>query len=81
MHTISSSRLAAQSFLIFHPLLTPISSLSPLVQSDKIKARWEETTWAKKLSAKAKRASLTDFDRFKLMVARKEKAAIIKKHL
>lgn len=51
------------------------------VQSAKIKTRWEETTWAKKLAAKAKRASLSDFDRFKVMVARKQKAAIIKKHL
>jgi len=49
--------------------------------TDKIVARWEQTTWCKKLEAKAKRAALTDFDRFKLMVARKEKAAIIKKHL
>ncbi len=51
------------------------------MQSAKIKTRWEETTWAKKLAAKAKRASLSDFDRFKVMVARKQKAAIIKKHL
>ncbi len=49
--------------------------------TDKIVARWEQTTWCKKLEAKAKRAALTDFDRFKLMVARKEKAAIIKKHM
>lgn len=52
-----------------------------MVQTEKVQERWEQTTWAKKLAAKAKRASLTDFDRFKLMVARKEKAAIVKKHL
>jgi large subunit ribosomal protein L14e len=51
------------------------------VQTNKIQARWTETTWAKKLAAKAKRASLTDFDRFKVMVARKAKSAIVKKHL
>ncbi len=48
---------------------------------NKVQGRWEQTTWSKKLAAKAKRAALTDFDRFKLMVARKEKSAIIKKHL
>lgn len=51
------------------------------LQTEKVQERWEQTTWAKKLAARAKRASLTDFDRFKLMVARKEKSAIIKKHL
>ena len=50
-------------------------------QTEKVQERWEQTTWAKKLAAKSKRASLTDFDRFKLMVARKEKSAIVKKHL
>ncbi|KAJ1456147.1 ribosomal protein L14-domain-containing protein [Pelagophyceae sp. CCMP2097] len=38
---------------------------------------WAATTWAKKLSAKAKRASLTDFQRFQLMVARKQRAALV----
>ena len=27
---------------------------------------WEKTSWAKKLSARKKRATLSDFDRFKL---------------
>lgn len=44
-------------------------------------AKWENTTWAKKLAAKAKRASLTDFERFQLMVARKQKAKLIAEKL
>mmetsp|Transcript_34237 Transcript_34237/g.38967 ORF Transcript_34237/g.38967 Transcript_34237/m.38967 type:complete len:134 (+) Transcript_34237:119-520(+) len=46
-----------------------------------IMAKWEASSWAKKLSSKKKRANLTDFDRFKVMVARKQKSAIIAKKL
>lgn len=44
-------------------------------------ATWEKTSWAQKLSKKAKRADLSDFDRFKVMVARKQKSAIISKKI
>ena len=36
---------------------------------------------AKKLAAKKKRANLSDFDRFKVMVAKKQKAEIIAKKM
>mmetsp|Transcript_36935 Transcript_36935/g.62828 ORF Transcript_36935/g.62828 Transcript_36935/m.62828 type:complete len:135 (+) Transcript_36935:69-473(+) len=39
--------------------------------------QWEGSSWAKKLAAKEKRASLSDFDRFKVMVAKKQKSRII----
>jgi large subunit ribosomal protein L14e len=39
--------------------------------------KWESSSWAKKLSSKKKRASLNDFSRFKVMVARKQKSEII----
>eukprot|EP00529_Nitzschia_sp_RCC80_P032952 CAMPEP_0113494224 /NCGR_PEP_ID=MMETSP0014_2-20120614/28996_1 /TAXON_ID=2857 /ORGANISM="Nitzschia sp." /LENGTH=134 /DNA_ID=CAMNT_0000388109 /DNA_START=385 /DNA_END=789 /DNA_ORIENTATION=- /assembly_acc=CAM_ASM_000159 len=44
-------------------------------------AKWEATSWAKKLAAKKKRANLSDFDRFKVMVAKKQKAEIIAKKM
>ena len=44
-------------------------------------AAWEKSSWAKKLIAKKKRASLNDFDRFKVMVARKQKREIIEKKM
>jgi large subunit ribosomal protein L14e len=40
-------------------------------------AKWQKTAWAKKIDAKAKRAKLGDFDRFKLMIAKKQKSKII----
>ena len=40
-------------------------------------AAWEATAWAKKLVNKAKRANLGDFDRFKVMVAKKQVSAAV----
>merc|ERR1712170_20666 len=45
-----------------------------------IQAKWDGSS-AKKLASKSKRASLSDFDRFKLMVARKHKSSIIAKKM
>ena len=45
------------------------------------KAVWDKSSWAKKLAAKKKRATLNDFDRFKVMVARKQKSEIIAKKM
>ena len=40
-------------------------------------AKWNETAWAKKIANKEKRANLGDFDRFKVMIAQKQKAKAI----
>ena len=39
--------------------------------------QWEKTTWAQKRAAKARRGEMTDFDRFKLMKARKRRSHVI----
>ncbi|XP_015591313.1 60S ribosomal protein L14 [Cephus cinctus] len=39
-------------------------------ESSKIDDQWRETMWAKKVEAKKKRATLSDFDRFKLRKAK-----------
>ena len=36
-----------------------------------IENKWNETAWAKKLAARAKKASMTDFCRFKARAAKK----------
>mmetsp|Transcript_16949 Transcript_16949/g.36726 ORF Transcript_16949/g.36726 Transcript_16949/m.36726 type:complete len:131 (-) Transcript_16949:233-625(-) len=38
-------------------------------------AKWESTSWAKKLRARKLRSETTDFDRFQVMLARKERSA------
>merc|ERR1719219_1437477 len=54
-------------------------SLKTALEKEEIMKKWAETAWAKKLAAKEVRAKMTDFDRFKLMVARKKRAAEVKK--
>ena len=47
-------------------------------KSEGVAAKFAATAWGKKLAAKAKRANLSDFDRFKVMVAKKQRAAATK---
>merc|ERR1712151_828148 len=49
------------------------------LEKDSVMQKWSETAWAKKLAAKEVRAKMTDFDRFKLIVARKNRTAGVKK--
>mmetsp|Transcript_80351 Transcript_80351/g.157650 ORF Transcript_80351/g.157650 Transcript_80351/m.157650 type:complete len:132 (+) Transcript_80351:103-498(+) len=53
--------------------------LKAALEKDEILKKWSETAWAKKLAAKKTRANMTDFERFKLMVARKNRAKEVKK--
>lgn len=41
-------------------------------EKGEILEKWEKTAWAKKLVTKKKRATLTDFDRFKLKLAKQK---------
>ena len=40
-------------------------------------AKFQQTPWGKKQAVRAKRASMTDFDRFKLMLAKKQRRVIV----
>merc|ERR1719240_548692 len=53
-------------------------TLKLALEKDGILAKWAETSWAKKLKAKGARAEMNDFQRFKLMVARKKRSAAVK---
>ncbi|XP_014680868.1 PREDICTED: 60S ribosomal protein L14-like [Priapulus caudatus] len=43
-----------------------------------IEKQWKETTWAKKIDAREKRAVMSDFDRFKLMKAKQMRNRLIR---
>ena len=45
--------------------------------AEQVSEKWEKTAWAKKLAAKKKRATLTDFDRFKLKLAKQRVCVIL----
>ena len=46
-----------------------------------VDGKWEASSWAKKIAAKKRRTTLTDFERFKVMVAKKQRSRAIKKQL
>ncbi|KAK4579290.1 hypothetical protein RGQ29_029103, partial [Quercus rubra] len=42
-----------------------------------VKNKWESSSWGRKLIVQKRRASLNDFDRFKIMLAKIKKAGIV----
>ena len=56
-------------------------TLSAAYTSQGIASKWNSTTWAKKLKAKKARAATSDFDRFKVMIAKKQRSKLIKEKL
>ncbi|CUM68410.1 uncharacterized protein PRCAT00006133001 [Priceomyces carsonii] len=46
-----------------------------------IDAKWASTSWAKKLASREKRSQLTDFERFQVMVLKKQRRYAVKKAL
>jgi large subunit ribosomal protein L14e len=49
-----------------------LKALTKAFQDAKVLEKWEKTAWAKKQAVKSKRASLNDFDRFKVMLGKQE---------
>ena len=78
---ISYSRIALTDLTVKIGRNARQKSLNAAWAEADIQAKWDGSSWAKKLVAKQKRASLTDFDRFKVMVAKKQKSAIIAKKM
>ncbi|XP_054799226.1 probable 60S ribosomal protein L14 [Prosopis cineraria] len=46
-----------------------------------VKKKWENSSWGRKLIVQKRRASLTDFDRFKLMLAKIKRAGAVRQEL
>ncbi|KAK8274279.1 hypothetical protein V6Z12_D10G063800 [Gossypium hirsutum] len=46
-----------------------------------VKNKWESSSWGRKLIVQKRRASLNDFDRFKLMLAKIQRSGVIKQEL
>ncbi|TPX51579.1 hypothetical protein SeMB42_g00135 [Synchytrium endobioticum] len=59
------------------PRATGTVYLKSLLTNQDIWGKWQKTAWAKKMLRRKVRSTLTDFDRFRIMVAKKERRAII----
>nr|KJB34906.1 hypothetical protein B456_006G089500 [Gossypium raimondii] len=46
-----------------------------------VKNKWESSSWGRKLIVQKRRASLNDFARFKLMLAKIKRSGVIKQEL
>ncbi|KAL9248832.1 Large ribosomal subunit protein eL14y-like protein [Drosera capensis] len=46
-----------------------------------VKNKWENSSWGRKLIVQKKRASLNDFDRFKIMLAKIKRADLVRREL
>ncbi|CAJ2628129.1 putative 60S ribosomal protein L14-like [Trifolium pratense] len=46
-----------------------------------VKNKWENSSWGRKLIVRKRRAALTDFDRFKIMLAKVKRAAVVRQEL
>jgi large subunit ribosomal protein L14e len=56
-------------------------SLKKAWEEQGVLGKWQATAWAKKLEARKNRAAMNDFDRFKVMIAKKQKAKIVAEQL
>ncbi|KAJ3306966.1 hypothetical protein HDV03_003291 [Kappamyces sp. JEL0829] len=79
--------VARQAISFKRATLTPIklekvprsigsASLKKLLEKQNLEAQWAETSWAKKIAQRTARANLSDFDRFKIVLARRKRSMV-----
>merc|ERR1711865_291093 len=78
-HMMPVGRLSLTDFKATIPRGAREKTLRLALEKEGVMKKWSESAWAKKLKAKDVRAGMTDFDRFKLMVAKKKRSAEVKK--
>lgn len=55
--------------------------LAAALEAADIKNKWENSSWGRKLIVQKRRAALNDFDRFKVMLAKIKRAAVVRQEL
>ncbi|OWM67898.1 hypothetical protein CDL15_Pgr010836 [Punica granatum] len=56
-------------------------TLIQAMQEADVQGKWQKSSWGRKLIVQKKRASLNDFDRFKLMLAKIKRGGLIRQEL
>uniref|UniRef100_A0A1L8DS82 Large ribosomal subunit protein eL14 n=1 Tax=Nyssomyia neivai TaxID=330878 RepID=A0A1L8DS82_9DIPT len=67
------NNLHLTKFVLKFPFTSPTRVIRKAWLAADVNAKWGETTWAKKAKATEKRSNLTDYDRFKLRVAKRSR--------
>ncbi|KAG8717036.1 hypothetical protein FRC09_014844 [Ceratobasidium sp. 395] len=81
-----------QSYPYRHLVLTPLTvkglprgagsgAVKKLTEKSDVVTKWENSSWAKKRAAVAKRRTLSDFDRFSVLVLKKQRRDAVNKGL
>jgi len=76
-HVINIKHVHLTKFRINFPYTARTKTVKKAWEKSNVNESWENTAWAKKIKLKAKRASLTDFDRFSAMMLKKKRRKII----
>ncbi|XP_024381895.1 large ribosomal subunit protein eL14z [Physcomitrium patens] len=63
------------------PRTPPKKVLKKAYDDAEVEQRWANCAWGKKLAVRTNRASLNDFDRFVVMVARVKRSCIVRREL
>ncbi|KAL9408372.1 hypothetical protein AB3S75_046852 [Citrus x aurantiifolia] len=63
------------------PRVPKKKTLIDAMEKADVKNKWESSSWGRKLIVQKKRASLNDFDRFKLMLAKIKKGGLVRQEL
>ena len=74
---ISYSRIALTDLTVKIQVNARQKTLVAAWKTADTQAKWDASSWAKKLQSKKTRLSLSDFNRFKVMIAKKQKSEII----
>ena len=56
-------------------------TLIAAMEAADVKGKWEKSSWGRKLIVQKRRATLNDFDRFKLMLAKIKRAGVVRQEL
>uniref|UniRef100_A0A0D6RA73 Large ribosomal subunit protein eL14 domain-containing protein n=1 Tax=Araucaria cunninghamii TaxID=56994 RepID=A0A0D6RA73_ARACU len=74
-------RLSLTDIKIDIPRTPKKKVLIEAMQAAEVQKRWENSSWGRKLIVQKKRAELNDFERFKVMLAKIKRGALIRHEL
>jgi large subunit ribosomal protein L14e len=72
-------RLQLTDMVVKIPRTIGTASLKKALEKESFDKKWKESKYSKTYQIRAKRAALSDFDRFKVMLAKKQRRAILRK--
>lgn len=78
---INFKRLTLTPLKVKIPLNAKQKTISKAFKEGEIMAAWGKTALKRRIDSQEKRANTNDFDRFKVMLARKQRAKLIKKQV